>query len=368
MKKIRYAVVGLGHIAQVAILPSFKNAQSNSELVALVSGDTEKLDVLGNKYNIKHRYLYDDYEEMLRRDIVDAVYIATPNSLHQEFAELAAWYGVHVLTEKPMAVHERECMGMLRAARRNNIKLMVAYRLHFDVGNLEAVEIAKNRELGDLKVFNSIFCLQVADRQNIRLRGDLGGGPLYDVGIYCINAARYLFRDEPVEAFAMSDSDPYDPRFREVDEMMTVTLRFPKARLASFTISFGAVRTSSYELIGTLGRLRLENAYEYAQDMELTTMIDSEEETQIFPKHDQFAPEIEYFSRCIIENIEPEPSAEEGLLDIKIIKAILESARSGRPVKLDYFKKMTRPSARQKITKAAYPEPDTFHANSPSEE
>ena len=368
MKKIRYAVVGLGHIAQVAILPSFKNAQSNSELVALVSGDPEKLDVLGEKYNVKHRFLYDDYEEMLNRGLVDAVYIATPNTLHQEFAELAAWYGVHVLTEKPMAVHERECMGMLRAARKNNIKLMVAYRLHFDGGNLEAVEIAKNRELGELKIFNSTFSMQVADRQNIRLRGDMGGGPLYDVGIYCINAARYLFQDEPVEAFAMSDSDPYDARFREVDEMMSVTLRFPDARLATFTISFGAARTSSYELIGTLGHLRLENAYEYAQDMKLTTVIDGETEIQDFPKHDQFAPEIEYFSRCILEDVEPEPSAEEGLLDIKIIKAILESARSGRPVKLDYFKKMTRPSVRLKMTKASYPKPRTFHANSPSEE
>src|SRR4051812_17511771 len=114
-KKIRYAVVGLGHIAQVAVLPAFAHAQ-NSELAALVSDDPEKLEKLGRRYKVKSRFNYDQYDECLRSGVVDAVYIALPNHLHRPYAERAARAGVHVLCEKPMAVTEEDCLAMIRAA------------------------------------------------------------------------------------------------------------------------------------------------------------------------------------------------------------------------------------------------------------
>src|SRR5438309_7423545 len=130
--KIRYAVVGLGHIAQVAVLPAFKNA-NNSELVAIVSGEKEKREKLAKKDRLEHSYSYDDYDQALAQ--VDAVYLAMPNHLHREYAVRAAQAHVHVLCEKPMAVTEEDCHAMINAAKENGIKLMIAYRLHFEAGN-----------------------------------------------------------------------------------------------------------------------------------------------------------------------------------------------------------------------------------------
>ncbi|HEX6436522.1 MAG TPA: Gfo/Idh/MocA family oxidoreductase, partial [Candidatus Binatia bacterium] len=262
---MRYAVVGLGHIAQVAVLPAFSHARQNSELVALVSDDPAKHEKLRSKYKVQRTYSYDEYDQCLRSGAIDAVYIALPNNLHCDFAVRAAQAGIHVLCEKPMAVTEEECENMISAAKQARVKLMVAYRLHFEKANLEAVEIAHSGKLGEPRFFSSVFAMQVKE-DNIRLKRELGGGTLYDIGVYCINAARSLFRAEPSEVHAFSVSGN-DPRFREVDEMTGAVLRFPDERLASFTCSFGAADVSAYELVGTEGNLRVEPAYEYIGEL-----------------------------------------------------------------------------------------------------
>ena len=197
--KVRYGVAGLGWFAQVAILPAFRHASRNSRLTALFSDDPVKLEKLGKKYGAPHLHSYDEFDEALRAGIVDAVYIALPNDLHREYTERAARAGVHVLCEKPMAVTSRDCRAMIHAAERARVKLMIAYRLHFDRGNLEAVEIVNSGKLGEPRIYNSVFANRVEDEKNIRLNPlSQGGGTLYDIGIYCLNAARYLFRSEPV--------------------------------------------------------------------------------------------------------------------------------------------------------------------------
>src|SRR5947209_2282482 len=163
--KIRYAVVGLGHIAQVAVLPAFKSTR-NSELFAVVSGDPKKMAALGKKYALDHVYSYADYSRALSN--VDAVYIALPNHLHREYSERAAAAGVHVLCEKPMAVTTDECEAMIHAARQNHVKLMIAYRLHFEAGNLQAIELGRSGRIGELRMFSSEFSQQVADN-NVRV-------------------------------------------------------------------------------------------------------------------------------------------------------------------------------------------------------
>ncbi len=139
--KIRYAVVGLGYIAQIAVLPAFAHAGKNSELTALVSDDPLKLKRLGRKYNVTSTYSYDQYDACLKSGEIDAVYIALPNNMHREYTERAARAGVHVLCEKPMAVTVRECEAMIEATEQNRVKLMIAYRLHFEEANLKAAEI-----------------------------------------------------------------------------------------------------------------------------------------------------------------------------------------------------------------------------------
>lgn len=237
-KIIRYAVVGLGHIAQAAVLPAFGHARVNYVLSALVSGDRVKLSKLSSRYRVEHTYTYDRYRECLRSGLVDAVYLALPNHLHKEYVTAALREGIHVLCEKPLGLTATECKTMIRASTRSHAKLMVAYRLHFDDAHLNLMSLVQSGRLGDVRIIQSLFTQQVR-QGDTRLDPKVGGGPLPDIGIYCINAARYLFQAEPSEAFAMQLRNK-DVRFRRVEEMDGVCLRFPGERLASFVCSFGA--------------------------------------------------------------------------------------------------------------------------------
>jgi predicted dehydrogenase len=364
--KIRYAVVGLGGIAQMAVLPAFKHAE-NSQLTALVSGDPTKQKELSARYRVRNVYSYEQYDNCLSSGEVDAVYLALPNQMHADFTIAAARAGVHVLCEKPMAVTEDECKAMIAAARDADVKLMIAYRLHFEEGNLEAIRIAQSGQIGDLRIFNSIFSQQV-HAGNVRLRESAAGGTLEDMGIYCINAARYLFREEPTEVFAFSPRGT-DPRFKEVDEMTAALLRFPQDRLATFVCSFGADPVSNYTLVGTKGSLRVEPGYEYQTEVRHYLTVNERTKEQVFPKRDQFAPELIYFSNCIVNDKEPEPSGEEGLADVQVIRGLRKSAELNAPVKLPPIVRMTRPTPSLEIERPPVKKPPKLvHAKTASGE
>ena len=341
------AVIGQGHFAQVAVLPAIEQLD-DVELTALVSGSRHKLEELGEQYGVRTLCHYDDLDQLLASGRVDAVYIAVPNDLHAELALVAARHGVDILCEKPMAPTEHECMQMIRACEQRGVKLMIAYRLHFQTANLVAVEIARGGEIGTPRVFSSVFSLQVREG-NTRVQPRRGAGPLYDLGIYCINAARYLFRAEPFEVMAMRLAHKCDPRFASAEEAYSATLRFSDDRVAQFTCSFGATDRSHYEVVGTEGYLTLDNAYEYAGEMKMTVHGSHGDKERTFPKRDQIAAEIEYFARCIRDDIEPEPSGWEGLEDIRILQAIQASARFGRAVPIDPIRRPRRPDMSQEI-------------------
>jgi predicted dehydrogenase len=364
--KVRYAVVGLGYFGQMAVLPAFAHARSNSELVALVSDDPVKRRKLGRKYGVERLYSYEQYGDCLASGEVDAVYIALPNHLHREYAVPACEAGVHVLCEKPMAVTEEECEDMIRAAEDGNVRLMIAYRLHFEEANLRAVEIVKSGRLGEPRIFSSVFTMQVEDPDNIRLNPIAqGGGTLYDIGIYCINAARYLFREEPLEVFAAS-ANKGDRRFRDVDEMTSAVMRFPGEKLASFTSSFGAAAHASYRVVGTKGDLEVSSAYEFAEGMKHVLTIGGKKTQKSFPRRDQVAPELLRFSECVISGREPEPSGREGLADVRIIRALYRSAREGRTVNLAPFEKRRRPTLEQEARRPPVRKPELVRASPPS--
>ena len=346
-KKIRYAVVGLGHIAQSAVLPAFAHAKGNSVLEGLISDDAKKQKELSRRYKVPIVGSYADYQELLARGAFDAVYISLPNSMHRDFVIRAAEAGVHVLCEKPLASNEKEGQEMVAACKRNRVKLMTAYRLHFERANLEAIHIVNSGKIGEPRYFNSTFSMQARD-PNIRLKRKMAGGPLRDLGIYCINATRYLFKAEPTEVIALTASGD-DERFREVEEMVGATLKFPGERIANFICSFGAGDAATYEVMGTKGSVRLENAYEYVQPVEMTITLEGKETTKSFAKRDQFAPELVYFSKCIQKGRQPEPSGEEGINDLRIIDAIFDSAKRGTAIKLPSRKKVKRPSLRQEL-------------------
>ena len=353
--KVRYAVMGLGHIAQVAVLPAFAHAKGNSELAALISSDEKKLRVLGRKYGVKGLYSYEQFDECMQSGEVDAVYIALPNHMHAEYTIRAAKHGIHVLCEKPLAVTEKDCLAMIRACAKHDVRLMTAYRLHFEKANLSTVELVRSAKIGEPRIFNSVFTMDVREG-DIRLRDETGGGTLYDIGIYCINAARYLFRDEPLEVLGASANNG-EKRFAEVEEMFSATLRFPGDRLASFVCSFGASDCAEYRVVGTKGNVRLEPAYEYAMELKQYVTRGGSPRERVFAKRDQFAPELAYFSDCVQRGAEPEPDGREGLADVRIIEALYRSAEKKKPIALPPFEKRRRPTAQQEIRRPAVNRP-----------
>jgi glucose-fructose oxidoreductase len=361
-RKIRYAVVGLGHIAQVAVLPAFAHAARNSRLAALVSNDATKLKALARKYRIDATYSYDEYEACLAQ--VDAVYIALPNSMHAEYTVRAARAGVHVLCEKPMAVTVAECERMIDACRDNHVKLMIAYRLHFEALNLKVIELVRRGKIGEPKYFNSSFSMTVREG-NIRTKADMGGGTLYDIGVYCINAARYLFRSEPRQVMALSVNSG-GRNVADIDESTGALLRFDGERLAAFVTSFNAADVAAYRIAGTKGAIRVDPAYEYAEGLAYEMVVDGKKTRGRVGKQDQFAAELLYFSDCILKDRTPEPSGEEGLQDVRIVQALYRSAESGKAVALPPFKKTTRPTIRQRITRPGVKKPHLVKVKSGS--
>ncbi len=360
-RQVRYAVAGLGHIAQVAVLPAFANATRNSELVALISSDAEKLSELGDRYGVGVRGGYDEYERCL--EDVDAVYIALPNSMHAEFTMRAARAGVHVLCEKPLAVTSSQCASMIHACAQADVRLMTAYRLHFDRTTLWALEQARAGRIGDLRYFNSSFSMR-AKPGNIRTRPETGGGTLYDLGVYCINAARMFFGSEPYEVFA-SSIDGDEAGMPGVDATTSAVLRFEGDRLATFTTSFDAADVSSLRVAGTLGDLRMAPAYEYAEPLVCELTIDEKTTTRRGRKADQFAPELIYFSDCILKDRQPEPSGDEGAQDVRIVEALYQSARDGRVVRLKPFSEDSAPERGQAMHRPPVRERETINTEPP---
>jgi predicted dehydrogenase len=361
-RRVRYAVVGLGHIAQVAVLPAFAHAARNSQLVAVVSDDRTKRREIAKRYGIGQTFSYDEYDECLRA--VDAVYIALPNSMHAEYTVRAARAGVHVLCEKPMAVTVDECRQMIAACRRAKVKLMVAYRLHFETLNLAAMDLARRGKLGELKYFNSSFSMTVR-RGDIRTKRAFGGGTLYDIGVYCINAARNLFRAEPTQVSAISVNSGL-ATLTEIDETTAATLRFGNGQVATFVTSFNAADVAAYRIVGTKGSLHADPAYEYAEGLKYELTVAGKMMRKTVGTRDQFAPELLYFSDCIVKDREPEPSGEEGLQDVRIVQALYASARSGRPVGIRPFVKRIRPTTRQRISRPGVRKPRLIRVQSAS--
>jgi predicted dehydrogenase len=360
--KVRYAGVGQGWFSQAAVLPAFANASENSALAAIVSGDPEKREELGKQYKVP-TYAYEEYDSLLAKGDIDAVYNVLPNSHHCDYTARAAKAGVHVLCEKPMAANSAECERMIAACGEAGVKLMVAYRLHFEEANLEAVELIRSGKLGDPRVFTSMNTQQVKEG-NTRLDADLAGSPLMDLGIYCINAARYLFRDDPTEVCGFATWNN-ERRFDEVPEMVGAMMRFGQGRLANFVCGFGEAKASAYQVVGTRGDVRLDPAFSFNTDLAMAVTMEGKKSEKTYKKRDQVGAEIVYFSDCVLNGREPEPNGLEGLADLRIIEAIEESYRTGESVMLAPFPAKPRPGKEQEIHKPAFTAPEMVNASAP---
>ena len=333
MTKVKYAVVGVGWISQEAFLPSV-HAVDNADVVALVSGNPEGARQLAEFHGIPDVVGYDDYDDLLASGKIDAVYIALPNSMHADYSVRASKAGVHALVEKPLAVTVEECEAMIKAAADADTLLMTAYRLHSEPGSVKVLELIANGEIGEPKHFASTFSFQSGD-ENHRLLAEHWGGPLQDIGVYCLNAARHCLDGEPLSVSAMKVHGMGDPRFREVEGSMTVTMLFPREKLAQFLISFEGDDTDTIRVIGTEGEITVEQAFDFHFNPRVWLTKGRERVEIDIPETDHFAGQLAYFSDCILEGRRPVPDGEEGLADVRALLAIETAAKIGQAQHLE---------------------------------
>jgi predicted dehydrogenase len=336
-KRIGYALVGLGHISQKAILPAFRHSE-HAKLAAVVSGDKEKARSLGAAFGAPAWYTYRDYDRCLANPGVDAVFIATDNATHARFAVEAAQAGRHVLCEKPLAATAEQCRQMILSCGENNVRLMVAYRKYFEPASLALKQLIVKGRLGKLKIIHSGFSFMLGSRMNGRTwRLDpqaTGGGPLADIGIYCVNTARWLTGAEPLEASAYSwSTDP--KRFIHSEESIAFQLKFPEGLFVQASASFGAAKASFLNVLGEKGWASLDPAFAYDERRHLFGQIEGRWFERRFRIIDEFALELDAFAKSIRRGRDPEPDGREGLRDVQVMQSIQQSARDGRWVRVD---------------------------------
>ena len=334
-RKLGWAIVGLGSLSINQILPAFAKCEK-SRVTAFVSGHPDKARKLAARYGVAEKNIYDypNYDTLAKNPDVDAVYVVLPNSMHAEYTIRALKAGKHVLCEKPMANTPAECQAMIDAAAAASRKLMVAYRVRYEPYNQEMIRMAREQELGPIKVIEAGIGFNIGDPAQWRLKREMaGGGALMDIGIYSLQAARYLTGEEPVELTAMSHSTPGDERFKEVEETINFQLRFPSGALASCSSSYGLAGQNRYRVLTAKGWFELEPATSYS-GLRMRVRRGNVIEERTLPVRDHFAMEMDHLSECAMENKQPLTPGEEGLRDVKLMMAIYEAARTGRTVKV----------------------------------
>ena len=329
-KPVGWAILGLGGYATNQILPNMKFCKS-SRPVALISGTPDKLSRFGEQYGIpaESRYSYDRMDAIKDDPNIEVVYVITPPGTHRDFTVQAAKLGKHVCCEKPMANSVAECEEMISACRSAGKLLQIGYRSHYEPHNLRAMEICR-KELGLLRSIQTSmgFSAQKGIWRLEKKRG--GGGSMYDIGIYGVQALRYLSGEEPTEVFAIISNPPGDDRFKEVEDTVHYTFKFPSGLHASGSSSYSWAGVNRYEALGTRGRLVAENATGYS----------GHNFTHGFQRVDvlqgnQWASQMDHLSEAIRSGAKTvRTPGEMGLQDIRIIHAVYESARLGRPIKL----------------------------------
>jgi len=331
-RKVGYAIIGLGRIAD-HFMRGIQDT-TNSKVVALVSGHPDKAARIAEQYGVKKSsiYNYQNMDSFRDNPEIEAVYVALPNSMHAEYTIRSAKAGKNVLCEKPMAVSVSECEAMIAACKTANVKLMIAYRCHYETTNLAAVKLIRDGTLGEVQQIQSAFGFNRGP-QEWRLQKPLaGGGPLMDVGIYCLNATRYLTGEEPSSFSAYTWSDPNDPRFKTVEENLNWITKFPSGVVASCNTTYGAPMDGYFRVYGSKGWLEVNPAFIYdglklkAEYRDANGKLIQLDQPNMEKDPIHFTKQAIHFSDCILHNQTPKTPGEEGLRDMTYIREIYRSA------------------------------------------
>lgn len=331
-KKLGWALVGLGSLSTNQIAPAFAKCQ-HSKLVAVVTGTPEKGTKWQEKYGLSadQVYSYETFDKIIDNPAIDVVYIVLPNSMHHEFTIRAAKAGKHVFCEKPMANSVQECREMIAACEAAKRQLGIAYRCQFEPHHKEAIRFAREQVFGRLYHIDAAFGFTIGDPAQWRLRKKLaGGGALMDVGVYALQACRYLAGEEPVEVVALeTKTDPV--KFAEVDETVTWSMKFPSGLTANCKTTYRFNGLDDVTAYAEKGRFGLKPAYGYGGQKGWTS---DPKIPFAFPATDHFGTEMDAFSAAILANQPFEPSGMEGLRDLQVVEAIYRSIANGKAEKV----------------------------------
>jgi predicted dehydrogenase len=331
-RPVGYAAVGLGSISDI-----FMRACANSQtakITALVTGHpAEKGMKYAAMYGIPKSsiYTYEQYERLADNKDVDAVYIGLPNSMHCEYTVRAARMGKHVLCEKPMAISSVECRTMIQECRSAKVKLMIAYRVHYDPTWQQAMQIIDSGGIGELQSFQGGFFNQQR-AGTWRLSRKLGGGgSVLDLGIYPLNAIRHLTREEPASYTAIVSTRDFSGRFAEVEQSVEWTMKLPSGIIASCGCSYSQSAPGFFNINGDKGSLQIQPAFNY-DGVRMIGRVNGEPIDVLGTGKApfQFTLEAEHFADCIRHDKRPESPGEEGLKDMLAIEAIYKAA--GTPI------------------------------------
>jgi len=327
-KSLGIALVGLGSLSTNQIAPALQKT-ANCHLSAIVTGTPEKEEKWASKYNIarEHIYSYDTFDKIAGDDSIDIVYVVLPNSMHSEYTLRAAKAGKHVFCEKPMANSVADCQKMIDACKLANRQLGIGYRCQFEPHHQRCIEISRSKDLGAIRLIDAGFGFKIGDPKQWRLNKQLaGGGALMDVGIYALQACRYLAGEEPISITAQ-ETKTDAVKFAQVDESITWTMKFPSGVIAQCSTSYNFNGLNRFKAFSDNGYIQLDPAFGYSG-----IEGESSKGPIKFEQVDHFQLELEDFANCVLENNQSRVSGEEGLKDLKVIEAIYESIRTGKTV------------------------------------
>ena len=303
-----------------------------------MSGTPDKAARVAAEYGVRPEAVYDyaGFDRIRGNPEIRAVYIILPNAMHKEYTLRAAQAGKHVLCEKPMAISSAEAQEMVDACSKAQRKLMIAYRCQYEPYNREVLRMVREQTFGPARFIDAVNVQNQGDGKQWRFNRALaGGGSLPDVGLYCLNAARFLTGEEPVEVIARMYSPPDDPRYAEVEETVNFMLRFPSGVVANCATSYGMHESRLLRVHTPAGAISLDGAFAYDDKQLRVAHRDGRAETvdeRRLPKQNQFALEIDHMAECVLAYRQPHTPGEEGVQDHRIMEAIYRSASTGQPV------------------------------------
>ena len=338
-QRVGFAVLGLGRLSLEEILPAFGETK-RAKLVALISGTPDKARVVAGQHGVAPEavYGYGDWDRIKADPAIQAVYIVTPNGLHREATLAAAAAGKHVLCEKPMATDSADCQAMIDACAAAGRHLMIAYRCQYEPHNRAVQAMVRDKRYGAALLYDAVNTQNMAAPTQWRFDKALaGGGALPDIGLYCLNGARFLTGEEPLEVWGRTYSTPGDERFRQVEEQVSFTLRFPSGLVAQCAASYGLHENRRLGIGMPGAAIAFDNAFAYTGHRLQVAHRDGEDEAVVDRRigaKNQFALEIDHMAECVATGRKPRTPGEEGLADQRIMEAIYRSAATGQPVAL----------------------------------